>query len=73
MLCARCKQLPRERNRSREAGPQSLPGWDRLKFIMCSWCGELLRTSGQDDPMLDKLTGLARFGLAAGTSTILEP
>jgi hypothetical protein len=40
---------------------------------MCSRCGELLPPPEQKDTMLDKLAGLARFGLASGTSTILEP
>jgi hypothetical protein len=75
MLCSRCRQIPKESAppRDREAGPQSFPGWDRLKLIMCSGCGELLPVMPHPADLLDRLAGLARFGLAAGTSTILEP
>ena len=74
MLCSRCMKLPREAAAPpvAERGPQSLPGWDRLKFIMCACCGELLK-GAVTDSTLDKLSALARFGLAAGTPTLMEP
>lgn len=75
MLCNFCKKLPREHYTARraDAGPRTLPGWERLQLIMCSRCGELLPALDVKDTMLEKIAGLARFGLAAGTSTLLEP
>jgi hypothetical protein len=74
MFCVRCKQIPKGAEPSGSgAGPQTLPGWERLKIIMCSRCGELLPAKESTDRLLDTLSELARFGLSAGTSTILEP
>ena len=75
MLCTRCKPRPRGAAppAQREAGPHSLPGWERLKLIICSHCGTLLPPEDPKHSTLEKLGALARFGLSAGTSTILEP
>lgn len=74
MLCSRCKNLPRASTAggSGEHWPQNLPGWERLKFILCASCGELLPGAEIRDTV-EKLSSLARFGLAAGTSTLTEP
>lgn len=74
MLCSRCRKLPKERRpaSARVLGPHTLPGWERLRFIMCSQCGDLLPPADPKNSTLDKLGTLARFGLSAGTSTILE-
>jgi hypothetical protein len=75
MLCSRCKKLPRNGGspEKRDGGPQTLPGWERLKLIICAHCGDLLPPADPRHSTLEKLTALARFGLSAGTSTILEP
>lgn len=73
MLCSRCKRMPEGQASAAVASPQTLPGWERLELILCSRCGVLLPGLEPSDRLLDKLAGLARFGLTAGTSTILEP
>lgn len=75
MRCSRCKQVPRDSNRSSTTGvsPRTLPGWERLEFVLCSRCGALLPGFAAERTVLDKLEGLARFGLAAGTTAIMEP
>lgn len=75
MLCSRCRRMPKGAHPIGVAGasPQTLPGWERLELILCSRCGVLLPGVEPGATLLDKLAGLARFGLAAGTSTILEP
>ena len=75
MRCNHCKNLPKEGDvaRSPDSGPHTLPGWERLQLIMCAHCGQLLPPLDVKDTMLEKIAGLARFGLAAGTPTLLEP
>jgi hypothetical protein len=50
----------------------TLPGWERLKEVMCEACGMLHPPLSQTDRMLRRLSELARFGLAAGGNPILK-
>lgn len=73
MLCVECRKLP-----SAATDPASgrtlsgLPGWTKLRTVMCSGCGSLLQYEGATETMLRTLTRLARFGLGAETNPILK-
>jgi hypothetical protein len=74
MLCGSCKKLPRAVTEPASGRTQEgLPGWDRLKLVMCSGCGSLLPPPNATDTMLRTLSRLARFGMIAGARPILEP
>jgi hypothetical protein len=57
-------------------GPQmrgsSDPALERLRSIICLRCGSLLPAERPADTMLEKLSQLARFGLADGATPLLE-
>lgn len=71
MLCTTCKMLP-DSAKERGQSAHSLPGWERLREVMCEACGALLPPMSQTDRMLRRLSELARFGLAAGGQPILK-
>jgi len=74
MLCGRCRQeVEMWGDAAARAEAASLPGWDRLKTVLCSRCGELLPRPDTTGRLLDKLVRLGRTGIAAGTAPILEP
>jgi hypothetical protein len=73
MLCGTCKKLPRSLTEPASGRtPDGLPGWDRLKLVMCSGCGSLLPPPGATETMLRTLSRLARFGMAAGATPIMK-
>ena len=60
MVCSRCEQLgDRPVARSRWNAPEG------LNRVLCRQCGAVLPAQDQAERLLDKLSQLARFGLAA--------
>jgi hypothetical protein len=72
MLCSNCRDLPNEVVLERAHRARSLPGWERLRDVLCDGCGTLVPHGDQTDRLLRRLSHLARFGLAAGASPILR-
>lgn len=71
MLCVACKKLPKTLTEPASRRAWGLPGWERLRHVICSRCGALLPLHDPTDSMLRTMTRLARVGLAAEADPIL--
>lgn len=71
MLCDRCESTNCGTN-LRATARIGAVGGHRLLGMWCAQCGTLLSSGDSVDAMLGKLSQLARFGLGAGSGTILR-
>ncbi len=70
VLCDRCESANCGTNL--RASLSGAPSAHRLLGLWCAQCGTLLSSGDPVDAMLGKLSQLARFGLGAGSGTILR-
>jgi hypothetical protein len=72
MVCDLCQNLPGDAWRM-TTRPHGMDAWaDRLGYLLCDRCCQLLPARDQTDRFLHSLARLAAFGLAAGGSPILR-
>ena len=76
MLCVRCEALLTastgpSANRTEGLSPVFQEAWTRLNTLLCARCGVALSFVDPANSTLERMSQLARFGLAAGARPIL--
>lgn len=73
MLCTHCEGLVAELARQATPTPHARPrGRDGVRTLLCDRCGSVVLPPDATKSTREKLSHLARFGLAAGAQPLLE-
>ena len=71
MICGRCEAVLDSTAFTSRAGFDFGEMAEALATLFCSRCGKMLRPVDPEQPMLEKLTPLSRFGLGADDRPLL--
>ncbi len=71
MICGRCEALLNSTSFTSRARFDFGEMAEALATLFCSRCGEMLKPVDPEQPMLEKLTQLSRFGLGADDRPLL--
>ena len=71
MICGRCEALNNSTSFTSRAQFDFGEMSEALKALFCSQCGAMLKPVDPEEPMLEKLTQLSRFGLGGDDRPLL--